>query len=116
MQNAQCNRFKTVKAALASLLLSVILCTIFLVACIPTKSYAATPNNYTAEITVKNYGTIIVELNRKADPETVDNFVTLAKSGFYNGLTFHRIMSGFMIQGGDPKGDGTGGSGTNIKG
>ncbi|MBR0115012.1 MAG: peptidylprolyl isomerase, partial [Firmicutes bacterium] len=49
-------------------------------------------------------------------PITVENFVKLAKSGFYDGLTFHRIMEGFMIQGGDPDGNGSGGSGENIKG
>ena len=70
----------------------------------------------TAEIDVQDYGVIKVELDSEAAPETVDNFVKLAKEGFYDGLTFHRIISGFMIQGGDPEGNGTGGSDTTIKG
>ena len=57
---------------------------------------------YHAEITVKNYGTIKLELNAEAAPITVANFVDLAKKGFYDGLTFHRIIDGFMIQGGAP--------------
>lgn len=68
------------------------------------------------KITVKDYGTISVELDGEAAPVTVENFIRLASEGFYDGLTFHRIMSGFMIQGGDPEGNGTGGSGENIKG
>lgn len=71
---------------------------------------------YTADIVVKDYGTITVELDAEAAPKTVENFVSLAESGFYDGLTFHRIMDGFMIQGGDPNGDGTGGSGETITG
>lgn len=71
---------------------------------------------YIADITVKDYGKITVELDQKSAPLTVQNFVTLAQSGFYDGLTFHRIMEGFMIQGGDPKGDGTGGAEHTIKG
>ena len=63
-----------------------------------------------AEIEVKDYGTIDVELDADTAPITVTNFVKLAQEGFYDGLTFHRIMDGFMIQGGDPNGDGTGGS------
>ena len=59
---------------------------------------------------------ITVELDGKTAPITVANFVSLAKSGFYDGLTFHRIISGFMIQGGDPEGNGTGGSEKTIKG
>ena len=69
-----------------------------------------------AEIKVKNYGTIKVELDAKTAPITVENFEKLVNEGFYNGLTFHRIISGFMIQGGDPNGDGSGGSDENIKG
>lgn len=68
------------------------------------------------KITVKDYGTISVELDGEAAPVTVENFIRLASEGFYDGLTFHRIISGFMIQGGDPEGNGTGGSGENIKG
>ena len=69
-----------------------------------------------AEINVKDYGTIKVELDADNAPISVTNFVDLAKNGFYDGLTFHRIISGFMIQGGDPNGNGTGGSDKNIKG
>lgn len=69
-----------------------------------------------AEITVKNYGTIKLELNADVAPITVTNFAKLVNEGFYDGLTFHRIISGFMIQGGDPLGNGTGGSDEEIKG
>lgn len=68
------------------------------------------------EITIKDYGTISVELDGDTAPITVGNFLKLAGDGFYDGLTFHRIMSGFMIQGGDPLGNGRGGSDQNIKG
>lgn len=69
-----------------------------------------------AEILVKDYGTIQVELDADSAPITVTNFVKLAEEGFYDGLTFHRIIDGFMIQGGDPLGNGTGGSSETIKG
>lgn len=69
-----------------------------------------------AEIVIAEYGKLELELDADVAPITVTNFVNLAKKGFYNGLTFHRIMSGFMIQGGDPNGDGTGGSEETIKG
>ncbi len=69
-----------------------------------------------ATIEVADYGTIELALNANVAPITVSNFCNLANQGFYDGLTFHRIISGFMIQGGDPNGDGTGGSSQNIKG
>ena len=69
-----------------------------------------------AKFEIKNYGLITVALNEKEAPITVDNFVKLVQKGFYNGLTFHRVIKGFMIQGGDPKGNGTGGPGYCIKG
>lgn len=68
------------------------------------------------EITVKDYGTVSVELDADAAPVTVTNFVKLAEEGFYDGLTFHRIIDGFMIQGGDPLGTGMGGSEETIQG
>lgn len=69
-----------------------------------------------AEISVLNYGDIILELDPETAPLTVANFTELAENHFYDGLTFHRIISGFMIQGGDPNGNGTGGSEKNIVG
>ena len=68
------------------------------------------------EINIENYGKIKLELDYKNAPNTCANFVELARSGFYDGLTFHRVIKGFMIQGGDPKGNGTGGPGYSIKG
>ena len=67
-------------------------------------------------IDVQDYGTISLELDADTAPISVTNFINLANEGFYDGLTFHRIISGFMIQGGDPNGNGTGGSEKTIKG
>ena len=69
-----------------------------------------------AIIEINKFGTIEVELDKETAPLTVDNFVKLADEGFYKGLTFHRVIKGFMIQGGCPKGNGTGGPGYCIKG
>ncbi|MBQ6531483.1 MAG: peptidylprolyl isomerase [Solobacterium sp.] len=77
---------------------------------------AAAENLHHAEIKVKDYGVMTIELDANAAPLTVENFMSLAEEGFYDGLTFHRIMDGFMIQGGDPSGNGSGGSGTKIPG
>lgn len=67
-------------------------------------------------VTMENGKTFTIETAPQYAPETVKNFLTLVDSGFYNGLTFHRIIDGFMAQGGDPNGDGTGGSEKTIKG
>lgn len=68
------------------------------------------------EIDVENYGTIKAEVDESIAPVTVENFLNLARSGFYDGLTFHRIISGFMIQGGDATGTDRSGSAQKIKG
>ena len=63
-----------------------------------------------------NKGEFIVEMFEDKAPKTTKNFIELTEKGFYNGVVFHRVIDGFMIQGGDPKGDGTGGSEKTIKG
>lgn len=76
----------------------------------------AIPERPVVEMKVKNFGTIRLELRHDQAPLTVENFLSLTEKGFYDGLTFHRIVQNFMIQGGDPKGNGTGGSEKTIKG
>lgn len=76
-------------------------------------TYEVTHN---VEMKIKDKGTIKLELYGNLAPETVENFVSLAESGFYDGLIFHRVIDGFMIQGGDPEGTGYGGSGKAIYG
>ena len=124
---------------LTALFLSVVMCGTLLAGCGSSKSDeapASDTNETTTEettdaseedtelltglhhvtIDVTDYGTISLELDADTAPISVTNFINLAKDGFYDGLTFHRIISGFMIQGGDPKGNGTGGSDQTIKG
>jgi cyclophilin family peptidyl-prolyl cis-trans isomerase len=69
----------------------------------------------TGRITLENGNQIDLAFHPEDAPKTVENFVTLAKKGFYNGLTFHRVVPDFVVQGGCPKGDGTGGPGYTIK-
>lgn len=109
---------------------SVFLCTVFLTACGGAGTEDSTSINieseenteeyltgkYEVEIKIKDKGTIRVELDADYAPITVTNFIDLVKSGFYDGLTFHRVIDGFMIQGGDPQGNGFGGSEKKIKG
>lgn len=81
-----------------------------------TNAIAEEGETYQAEISIKDYGVITVELDETVAPVTVKNFIKLADEGFYDGLTFHRIIEDFMMQGGDPLGNGTGGSDETIKG
>jgi cyclophilin family peptidyl-prolyl cis-trans isomerase len=77
-----------------------------------TQATTTITNKTSNMITIEtNYGTIVFETYNSDAPKTVENFVTLANKGFYNGLTFHRVIPGFMIQGGDPNGNGSGGPG-----
>ena len=80
-----------------------------------TRTGDMTPT-HTAVIEIENYGTLKAELYGHVAPITVENFVKLSNDGFYDGLTFHRIIAGFMMQGGCPLGTGTGGADKDIKG
>lgn len=78
----------------------------------PPTPNAVTPKNSMRVVTIKtNFGDIKFETFDADAPKTVENFITLAERGFYNNLTFHRVVAGFVIQGGDPAGNGTGGPG-----
>ena len=95
-------------------LLAILACALLLASAVPAPAdEAADP---VVCIRVENAGDIYVELYPSVAPVTVENFLSLVDSGFYDGLTFHRVISGFMVQGGDPKGNGTGGSDRTIKG
>ena len=93
-----------------------ILTTFVLAICLSACSEDKYAKKTYVNIEIEDYGTIELELYPDVAPTTVENFVSLVKSGFYDGLTFHRIIDGFMIQGGDPLGNGTGGSSKSIKG
>lgn len=84
--------------------------------CVTSASGTYASGTHHATIEVEGYGTIKLELDADVAPVTVANFAKLAGDGFYNGLTFHRVISGFMVQGGDPNGNGTGGSDEKIVG
>ncbi len=100
-----------IKRLLSALLLIAIILSLAL-----SFSSCAKLSTYYVKLKIKDYGDIILELDRDNAPITVDNFVSLVKSGFYDGLTFHRVIEDFMIQGGDPNANGTGGSDKKIKG
>lgn len=98
-----------------------LLCAIVAVSCTCQKQgseLAASRSSDTGNKNMMNidtkYGTIEIELYPKEAPKTVARITELAKQGFYNGLTFHRVVPGFVVQGGDPAGNGTGGSGKNL--
>jgi peptidyl-prolyl cis-trans isomerase B (cyclophilin B) len=103
------------------LLLCLIFCAVVVPSTYPASVSAEAQSEYLTgthyvAIEVRDYGTIEAELYADLAPATVTNFLHLADQGFYDGLTFHRIISGFMIQGGDPNGNGTGGSDQTIPG
>lgn len=105
------------KNKLLSILLVTVCIILSLSSCGNTADYSSEPYGiHHAVITFKDYGEVHLELDGDTAPITVRNFVELAKDGFYDGLTIHRIVSGFVIQGGDPEADGTGGSKKTIKG
>lgn len=87
-----------------------------LVACSGGIGGSAASKKPKVEISVKEFGVMQAELEPDIAPITVENFLKLVNDGFYNGLTFHRVVKGFMIQGGDPTGNGDGGTGQTIKG
>lgn len=95
--------------------LSALLCLTVFAAC-SSSSSSSSSDVVNVTIEIENYGTIKLELYPDIAPITVENFVNLVEEGFYDGLTFHRIIEGFMIQGGDPLGNGTGGSDETITG
>lgn len=103
------------------ILVGITVTSLLLVGC-GAKKEDASKENYlddkkpVATIVIKDFGTIEAELYPNVAPNTVKNFLSLANSGFYDGLTFHRIVKDFVLQGGDPKGTGTGGPGYSIKG
>lgn len=103
------NRARIIKIVAISVVVAILVAALITTIVIASRPYYAT-------IEIENYGTIVVKLDKSQAPITVKNFVNLAESGFYDGLTFHRIIESFMMQGGCPKGDGTGDSGTEIKG
>lgn len=99
------------------LLIATIAASIFcLVGCSSNKTNISQENLPVATIAIQNLGDIEVELYPQVAPNTVNNFISLANDGFYDGITFHRVIKDFMIQGGDPDGIGTGGPGYSIKG
>ena len=101
------------KKILTSLL---ILCSLFLLCVCSKDNEEEITDNPIVTLEIANYGTIKIELYPEYAPNTVANFVNLIEKGFYDGLTFHRLVPGFVLQGGDPEGNGTGGPGYTIDG
>lgn len=115
-------RFSRIATAIATakpfllLTVAVLLFACTFVSCGKKAQYVTLTVQYVDSEGTEQTGDIVIQLRPDVAPITVENFESLVSSGFYNGLTFHRVYSGFMIQGGDPDGNGTGGSGKTIKG
>lgn len=118
MQKKQQEKQNTIKfAIIAAAAILVITAAILLIVNLTTDpNYVCLTVSYTDDAGTSHTGDIIIELDPDAAPITVKNFQKLVKQGFYDGLTFHRVIKGFMIQGGDPEGTGGGGSKDTIKG
>ena len=110
---------KNIFKLLSALLTIVMLVTVF-AGCAGNKAGSGDPSEISGtphvQVTMEKGGSFVIELYPEYAPETVANFLKLVNEGFYNGLTFHRVIDGFMAQGGDPNGDGSGGSGKEIYG
>lgn len=117
-QKKQAQKQKQMKYSIiaAAAVLVVVVAVVLITTLTRPSNYVCLTVRYTDDAGVSHTGDIIIELDPKQAPITVKNFQKLVKQGFYDGLTFHRVIEGFMIQGGDPKGDGTGGSKNDIKG
>ena len=115
-------RFSRIATAIATakpfllLTVAVLLFACTFVSCGKKAQYVTLTVQYVDSEGTEQTGDIVIQLRPDVAPITVENFESLVSSGFYDGLTFHRVYSGFMIQGGDPKGNGTGGSEKTIKG
>ena len=117
-QKKQAQKQKQIKYSIiaAAAVLVVVIAVVLIATLTRPSNYVCLTVRYTDDAGVSHTGDIIIELDPEQAPITVKNFQKLVKQGFYDGLTFHRVIEGFMIQGGDPKGDGTGGSKNDIKG
>ena len=95
---------------------SIVMSSILILLCFASCGSKGMKGTHHAEMVIKNYGTVKIELYGDQAPLTVENFVNLCNKGFYNGLTFHRYVKDFVLQGGDPEGTGLGGCESSVKG
>ena len=95
---------------------SIVMSAILILLCFASCGSKGMKGTHHAEMVIKNYGTVKIELYGDQAPLTVENFVNLCNKGFYNGLTFHRYVKDFVLQGGDPEGTGLGGCESSVKG
>lgn len=95
---------------------SIVLSAVLILLCFASCGSKGMKGTHHAEMVIKNYGTVKIELYGDQAPLTVENFVNLCNKGFYDGLTFHRYVKDFVLQGGDPEGTGLGGCESSVKG
>lgn len=95
---------------------SIVMSAVLILLCFASCGSKGMNGTHHAEMVIKNYGTVKIELYGDQAPLTVENFVNLCNKGFYNGLTFHRYVKDFVLQGGDPEGTGLGGCESSVKG